>query len=271
MTLLFAAVHARLDFIIPKEFFTGSDYTIEWSGKPALGDSLQKVVLFKNDEPIITLCEGYVSGSGQCSFRLSENDVNTNDRGNYGFYIGLQAPDGLSLDRTKDFTIQHEEDPAEKMLRDGGVDSGDDDSEEEDEEDEDESRGKSKANRRQKEHNKKKNRIRKNKDRKHKSKATDEDDEDEDDDKGNKENEDDPDDEVYINMNMDMDSKDNTWNQPVYGIGGLYPEVLPSNTHSSRRPHSVKINAPMRIEAGMNKASAEYSTKGTMHQCFNAS
>jgi hypothetical protein len=81
---LLATTYAQLAFTNPKELFIGSDHTTEWTGRPSLGTSQQKVVLFKNDEPILVLCEGVISGSGQCSFRLEEKYVNTIDRGNYG-------------------------------------------------------------------------------------------------------------------------------------------------------------------------------------------
>ena len=154
---LLTTAYARLDFSIPKELFIGSDHTVEWTGRPFLGTSQQKVVLFKYDEPILTLYEGLISGSGQCSFILEEKDVNTIGRGNYGYYIGLQALDGLSLDRTRGFTIQYEEDPAEKRLENGDIGGDGDDEGEGVDEDDNESR---EINRRRKVTTKRKNRAR---------------------------------------------------------------------------------------------------------------
>ncbi|KAF9281841.1 hypothetical protein BGZ88_011357 [Linnemannia elongata] len=250
---LLTTAYARLDFAIPKELFIGSDHTVEWVGRPSLGTSQQKVVLFKNDEPILTLCEGLISGSGQCSFRLEEKDVNTIDRGNYAYYIGLQALDGLSLDRTRDFTIQYKEDPAEESLRNGDIGGdGDDESERGDEEDK-ESR---EVKHHRKDRGEKKDRdIKKNmKEDKRKANAEDEDDDgddddDDDDDDGddgdedNKDNDEDDDnesdsdsdEEFDIDMYMDMDVRDTdeaAWYQPVVAFGLPYPEVPTTDSHN---------------------------------------
>ncbi|KAF8945448.1 hypothetical protein BGZ47_002643 [Haplosporangium gracile] len=177
---LLTTASARLEFTIPKELFIGSDLTFEWAGKPSLGTSQQKVVLFKDDEPILILCEGFVSGSGQCSFRLEEKDVNTISRGNYGYYIGLQALDGLTLDRTQDLIIQYREDPAEKKLPNGDIGGDDDNEREKGEEVDNESR---EIDRHYKKHNTTKDQGMKNK-KGEKESSNEEDDDDDDDDDG---------------------------------------------------------------------------------------
>lgn len=244
---LLTTAYARLSFSIPKELFIGSDHTVEWTGRPSLGTSQQKVVLFKNDESILTLCEGLISGSGQCSFRLEEKGVKTIDRGNYGYYIGLQALDGLSLDRTRDFTIQYEEDPAEERLRNGDIGGDGDDEDEGVDEDDSESR---EVNHHRKDYSEKKDQHSKKniKEDKRKSKANDDDDDDDSDDgdEDNKDNDegDEGDDnesdsneefdiDMYMDMDMDVEDTDEAaWYQPVVAFGVPYAEVPTTDFHN---------------------------------------
>ncbi|KAK3818875.1 MAG: hypothetical protein J3Q66DRAFT_179270 [Benniella sp.] len=87
-----------LEFITPQDVAIGAETVVEWIGEPSLGISEQSVVLFKDSEPLVTLCEGLISGSGKCSFKLNESDVKTLERGNEGYHIGLRGADGLTLD-----------------------------------------------------------------------------------------------------------------------------------------------------------------------------
>ncbi|KAG0207434.1 hypothetical protein BGX28_001315 [Mortierella sp. GBA30] len=103
---LFSAIGHASEFKVPEEITIGTETTIEWVGKPSLGTSQQAVVLFKNDEALVTLCQGLISGSGQCSFTLSEDDAKLSERGNNnGYHLGLQGEDGVTLDISKDFAI----------------------------------------------------------------------------------------------------------------------------------------------------------------------
>ncbi|KAF9181565.1 hypothetical protein BGZ50_005442 [Haplosporangium sp. Z 11] len=104
--LLLLSTTQALQFKFPKEFTIGTEITIGWVGQPSLGTSEQSVVLFKDNEAILALCYGFISGSGQCSFTLFEDDIKTLERGNDGYYIGLQGADGLTLDVSKEFKIQ---------------------------------------------------------------------------------------------------------------------------------------------------------------------
>ncbi|KAG0249341.1 hypothetical protein BG011_009394 [Mortierella polycephala] len=113
-TLLLFSTAQALQFKFPKDFTIDTEVTIEWIGQPSLGTSEQSVVLFKDNEPILALCHGLISGSGQCSFTLSEDDVKTLERGNDGYYIGLQGADGVTLDVSKEFEIQSTEDASEE-------------------------------------------------------------------------------------------------------------------------------------------------------------
>ncbi|KAG0043703.1 hypothetical protein BGZ83_011122 [Gryganskiella cystojenkinii] len=122
-----------LEFKVAEELKIGTESKIEWIGESSLGRVEQSVVLFKEDEPIITLCQGLISGSGQCSFTLTEKDVKTQDRGNYGYHLGLQGPDGLVLDVSKDFDILSDHLVTEQHR---GDDGDEDEWEEEDEEEE---------------------------------------------------------------------------------------------------------------------------------------
>ncbi|KAG0297083.1 hypothetical protein BGZ96_007784 [Linnemannia gamsii] len=277
---LLTAAYAQLEFTIPKELFIGSDHTIEWTGRPSLSNSQQKVVLFKNNEPILILCEGYISGSGQCTFRLEEKDVNTIDRGNYGYYIGLQAPDGLSLDRTRDFTIQYEEDPAEERLRNGDG-SGDNNEDEEDEEENDDMESRE-GDHHHKEKTKKKLTKNKKEDKlKAKAKEEDNDDNDDDEDDGDNgndngsdddnddsdgdednedRNEDDEDDseEFGIDMLMDLDDIDEkAWYQPVVAFGVPYPELPVTGSHSELSPNQQTTTEIHAIHAKAALTSSE--------------
>ncbi|KAF9142178.1 hypothetical protein BGX30_003231 [Mortierella sp. GBA39] len=227
---LLTTAYARLNFSIPKELFIGSDHTVEWTGRLSLGTSQQKLVHFKNNKLILTLCEGPISGSGQCSFRLEEKDVNTIDRGKYGYYIGLQALDGLSLDLTRDFTIQYEEDPADERLRNGDIGSDGDDEGETVDEDDNKSR---EANHPCKDYSEKKDQDTDEnmKEDKRKAKPMEEGNDDDDDDDGDEDNkgngegngnESDSDEELDIDMYMDMDvegTDETEWYQPVVMFG----------------------------------------------------
>ncbi|KAF9580489.1 hypothetical protein BGW38_002855 [Lunasporangiospora selenospora] len=93
-----------LKFITPKELILGQEVTIEWIGQPSLGTIEQAVVLIKNEVPLLILCQGLITGSGKCTFTLSNSDGQSfiGD----GYHLGLRASDGLVLDVSKPFNIK---------------------------------------------------------------------------------------------------------------------------------------------------------------------
>ncbi|KAG0355896.1 hypothetical protein BGZ54_000931 [Gamsiella multidivaricata] len=126
---LFSATNAVLEFIVPQNIAIGLETTIKWAGEPSLGISEQAVVLSKDGKSLATLCQGLISGSGECTFTLSENDVPTRMLGNDGYYLELQDQDGLTLDVSKNFNIMSDNVQAE------GQQQGPEDDEEEEDED----------------------------------------------------------------------------------------------------------------------------------------
>lgn len=106
VALLSAATCHALDFTIPENIVIGKEVTVEWAGTPSLDTSDQSIVLFKDDEALVSLCHGLVSGSGKCTFTLAEDDVKTLERGNSGYHIGLQGENDITLDISKDFGIR---------------------------------------------------------------------------------------------------------------------------------------------------------------------
>ncbi|KAF8922848.1 hypothetical protein BGZ58_003713 [Dissophora ornata] len=122
----FTTVHASLEFNVPDELAIGVETTIEWTGEPSLGISEQSVVLFKNRTPLVALCRGLISGSGQCTFSLNEEDVKTLQQGNEGYHLGLQGMDGVTLDVSNNFAIRSEEAEVKEQVKEQGGENGED-------------------------------------------------------------------------------------------------------------------------------------------------
>ncbi|KAF9379221.1 hypothetical protein CPC16_010863 [Podila verticillata] len=101
LTLAALSSTYAFEFRTPHEVTLDREITIEWIGEPSLGDMEQSVVLMRDEEAVLTLCEGQVTGSGQCSFTISESD---HIQGG-GYYLGLQGEDGLTIDISKPFRI----------------------------------------------------------------------------------------------------------------------------------------------------------------------
>ncbi|KAG9325976.1 hypothetical protein KVV02_008408 [Mortierella alpina] len=110
VALLLTATCQALEFTIPENIAIGHEVTVEWAGTPSLDTSDQSVVLFKDDDAVVSLCQGLVSGSGKCTFTLAEGDVKTQERGSSGYHIGLQGEGDITLDISKDFSIRSAKD-----------------------------------------------------------------------------------------------------------------------------------------------------------------
>ncbi|KAF9217815.1 hypothetical protein BGZ59_009788 [Podila verticillata] len=110
LTLAALSSTYAFEFRTPHEVTLDREITIEWIGEPSLGDMEQSVVLMRDEEAVLTLCEGQVTGSGQCSFTISESD---HIQGG-GYYLGLQGEDGLTIDISKPFRILEGEKVAEE-------------------------------------------------------------------------------------------------------------------------------------------------------------
>ncbi|KAF9409347.1 hypothetical protein BGZ94_001977 [Podila epigama] len=99
---LSTAVNA-LKFVTPKELAIGNEVTIEWIGQSSLGVVEQSVVLLKDEQPLLTLCQGLITGSGKCSFTIEESDhIPQGD----GYYLGFRGNDGVTIDISSTFAIE---------------------------------------------------------------------------------------------------------------------------------------------------------------------
>ncbi|KAG0358676.1 hypothetical protein BG005_002010 [Podila minutissima] len=97
-----SSIAHAFQFQTPQEVALNTETTIEWTGQPSLGDVAQSVVLIRDEQAVLTLCQGQITGSGQCSFTLSESDRVQGK----GYYLGLRGDeDGLTIDISKQFEI----------------------------------------------------------------------------------------------------------------------------------------------------------------------
>ncbi|KAG0263584.1 hypothetical protein BGZ95_003775 [Linnemannia exigua] len=101
---------ALLKFSPIKDITLGTEVTIDWTGQPSLGNVQQAVVLMKDGNALLTLCEGQITGSGQCSFELRPEHQVLGD----GYQLAMQGKDGLALDYSGEFSIQAAEIKAEE-------------------------------------------------------------------------------------------------------------------------------------------------------------
>ncbi|KAF9127106.1 hypothetical protein BGX30_014939 [Mortierella sp. GBA39] len=118
-----------LEFSPINEITLGTEVTIDWTGQPSLGNVEQSVVLMKDGNALLTLCQGQVTGSGQCSFDLKEEHQVLGD----GYQLAMQGMDGVALDYSAEFSIKAGDVKVESSS--GG---GEEDVEEKEDEDEDE-------------------------------------------------------------------------------------------------------------------------------------
>ncbi|KAG0031104.1 hypothetical protein BGZ81_001771 [Podila clonocystis] len=109
-----SSIAHAFEFRTPHEMALNTETTIEWVGHPSLGDVEQSVVLMRDDQAVLTLCQGQIAGSGQCSFTLSESDQVQGK----GYYLGLRGEDGLTIDISKQFEILGGEEKEEKDEKD---------------------------------------------------------------------------------------------------------------------------------------------------------
>ncbi|KAH7045561.1 hypothetical protein BKA57DRAFT_467149 [Linnemannia elongata] len=91
-----------LKFSPIKEITLGTEITIDWTGQPSLGNVEQSVVLMKDGNALLTLCQGQITGSGQCSFELKEEHQVLGD----GYQLAMQGMDGVALDYSAEFSIK---------------------------------------------------------------------------------------------------------------------------------------------------------------------
>ncbi|KAF9285358.1 hypothetical protein BGZ88_009558, partial [Linnemannia elongata] len=91
-----------LKFSPIKEITLGTEITIDWTGQPSLGNVEQSVVLMKDGNALLTLCQGQITGSGQCSFELKEEHQVLGD----GYQLAMQGMDGIALDYSAEFSIK---------------------------------------------------------------------------------------------------------------------------------------------------------------------
>ncbi|KAF9978724.1 hypothetical protein BGZ73_000734 [Actinomortierella ambigua] len=100
-----------LTFNIPTEdLVVGRDVTVEWVGVPALGAMKQSLVLYKEDKPIFTACEGFIAGSGKCSFVLTPPDGdNQVELSGDGYKFGFSDSQGVAIDFSDTFVIKADE------------------------------------------------------------------------------------------------------------------------------------------------------------------
>ncbi|KAG0367309.1 hypothetical protein BGX24_003285 [Mortierella sp. AD032] len=99
---IYPGVQAILKFSPITEITLGTEVTIDWTGQPSLGNVHQAVVLMKDGNALLTLCEGQITGSGQCSFELRPEHQVLGD----GFQLAMQGKDGVALDYSKEFSIK---------------------------------------------------------------------------------------------------------------------------------------------------------------------
>ncbi|KAF8938319.1 hypothetical protein BGZ47_008633 [Haplosporangium gracile] len=112
-----------LKFSPIKEITLGTEVTIDWTGQPSLGNVEQSVVLMKDGNALLTLCQGQVTGSGQCSFELKEEYQVLGD----GYQLAMQGMDGLALDYSPEFSIKAGDVKVEPSSGDGDEEKDDDD------------------------------------------------------------------------------------------------------------------------------------------------
>ncbi|KAF9153087.1 hypothetical protein BG015_004103 [Linnemannia schmuckeri] len=117
-----------LKFSPIKEITLGTEVTIDWTGQPSLGNVEQSIVLMKDGNALLTLCQGQITGSGQCSFELKEEHQVLGD----GYQLAMQGMDGVALDYSPEFSIKVGDARVESSSGDG------DEKEEKEDEDEDE-------------------------------------------------------------------------------------------------------------------------------------
>ncbi|KAF9438085.1 hypothetical protein BGZ76_009866 [Entomortierella beljakovae] len=132
---------------VPESITLGAVTTVEWIGQPTLSSD-QAVVLFDSaGTPLLTLCEGQITGSGKCSFTISQIDlldkdttVKPGEKLSEKYRLGFRAKnDGLTLDFSKDFDIHVAGTVQKEGLSDNGEqDALEDDDNEDEDEDEDE-------------------------------------------------------------------------------------------------------------------------------------
>ncbi|KAF9125311.1 hypothetical protein BGW39_007502 [Mortierella sp. 14UC] len=163
--------------------------------------------------------------------------------------------DGLSLDRTRDFTIQYE-DPAEERLWNGDVGNDDEASEAqgEKEEDNESSQKRGRGLKRNKDENKRKTKAKDNDDGDGGDDNEDDDDSEDVDSEDNEDQDNNDDTDEGFDVNMDMsevgDKYHEAWNRPVYGFRGLYLEVSVTdptrsklNQQSAAGARAIRTNA----------------------------
>ncbi|KAF9907980.1 hypothetical protein EC991_010328 [Linnemannia zychae] len=107
---IYPGVQALLKFSPINEITLGTEVTIDWQGQPSLGNIEQAVVLMKDGNALLTLCEGQITGSGQCSFELKPEHQVLGD----GYQLAMQGKDGLALDYSDEFSIKSAEVKAEE-------------------------------------------------------------------------------------------------------------------------------------------------------------
>ncbi|KAG9067291.1 hypothetical protein KI688_012074 [Linnemannia hyalina] len=91
-----------LKFSPINEIILGTEVTIDWTGQPSLGNVEQSVVLMKDGNALLTLCQGQITGSGQCSFDLKEEHQVLGD----GYQLAMVGMDGVALDYSPKFSIK---------------------------------------------------------------------------------------------------------------------------------------------------------------------
>ncbi|KAF9096019.1 hypothetical protein BGX23_012179 [Mortierella sp. AD031] len=133
-------VHGLLKFSPINEITIGTEITIDWTGQSSLGSIEQSVVLMKDGNAVLTLCQGQIAGSGQCSFELRpEHQVQAGD----GYQLAMQDTDGVALDYSGAFSITSEAEvestgnnEGKKDKKEEDEDEHEDDNEEQGDEDE---------------------------------------------------------------------------------------------------------------------------------------
>ncbi|KAF9123059.1 hypothetical protein BGW39_009300 [Mortierella sp. 14UC] len=117
---IYPGVQALLKFIPIKDITLGTEVTIDWQGQPSLGNVQQTVVLMKDGNALMTLCEGQITGSGQCSFELRSEHQVLGD----GYQLAMQGKDGVALDYSGVFSIKSAEVKAEEVSWGGEAEGG---------------------------------------------------------------------------------------------------------------------------------------------------
>ncbi|KAF9550984.1 hypothetical protein EC957_010751 [Mortierella hygrophila] len=107
-----------LKFSPINEITLGTEVTIDWTGQPSLGNVEQSIVLMKDGNALLTLCQGQITGSGQCSFNLKEEHQVLGD----GYQLAMVGMDGVALDYSPEFSIKAEDVKVESSSDDGEED-----------------------------------------------------------------------------------------------------------------------------------------------------